>query len=263
MPRQVTRRRFLEASAIGSLAGLTGCTSLPSSVDDTAKPADDTETQPSGEQEVQQVGEAIRPAVVVVDTQTGGATGSGRTGWFIDDGHVITNSHVIDGASSITCWTLAGESFETEVIASTDYRSQPYHDVALLRTEFDAPETLSLGDESTLRDGQTVVQVGHPFAIGNWVIASGEYVRKQEFGDAILTTTPNMSGNSGSPLVTMEREVVGLTTGGVPKERSDRRPGEAPEPVAPTVHDTYQNATYATHDPASLVEQYVDEWTSE
>jgi len=113
-----------------------------------------------------------------------------------------------------------------------------------------------------LTEGQTVVQVGHPFAIGNWVIASGEYVRGQKFGDAILTTTPNMSGNSGSPLVTLDETVVGLTTGDVPKQQRSRGPNEAPEPVEPEVYESYQDATYATHDPASVVEEYLDDWIS-
>lgn len=262
MSNQLTRRRLLGLGAAGSLTALAGCTALRSSVDDTPTPADDTEQPSSDESAVQQVGKAIRPAVVSVDTRTSSSGGGGGTGWFVDDSHVVTNSHVIDGASSITCWTLEGESFEPTVVDSTDYRSQPYHDVALLRTEFDAPETLSLGDESTLQEGQTVVQVGHPFAIGNWVIAKGEFVRRRAFNNTILTTTPNMSGNSGSPLVTLDADVVGLTTGGVPKEQPDRGPNEAPEPVDPEVYETYQDATYATHNSASVVEQYVDEWTS-
>lgn len=263
MSNQLTRRRLLELGAAGSFTALAGCADLRPSIDATTTPADDTEQPSADESAVQQVGKAIRPAVVSVDTRTSSTGGGGGTGWFVDDSHVITNSHVIDGAASITCWTLDGESFEPTLVDSTDYRSQPYHDVALLRTEFDAPETLSLGEESTLREGQTVVQVGHPFAIGNWVIASGEFVREQEFNGAILTTVPNMSGNSGSPLVTLDANVVGLTTGGVPKEQPDRAPDEAPEPVAPDVYESYQDATYATHDPASTVERYYDEWTGE
>lgn len=211
---------------------------------------------------VQGVGEAIRPAVVKVETGTSSGSGGAGTGWFVDDGVVVTNSHVVDGATSVTCWTLDGASFEPTVVESTDYQSSPYHDVAVLQADVSAPESLSLGDESTLTEGQTVVQVGHPFAIGNWVISTGEYVRDQRHGDAFLTTTPNMSGNSGSPLVTMDASVVGLTTGGVPKERSVREAGEAPEPVAPTVYESYQDATYATHNSASVVQRYVDEWTS-
>lgn len=267
MPNTATRRRFLEASAAGALASLAGCTTLQSAVDDaagteTASQQHD-EPQSAGERAVQRVGESIRPAVVSVDTEmsAGGGGGSG-TGWFVDADHVVTNSHVIHRADSITCWTLDGESFEPDVVAATDHLSDPYHDVALLRTEFDAPATLSLGDESGLSVGQPLVQVGHPFAIGNWVIATGEYVREQEHSDAILSTAPSMSGNSGSPLVTLDERVVGLTTGGVPKERTARKAGEAPEPVEPDVYESYQDATYATHNKASIVEQYVDEWTS-
>lgn len=266
MPNRVTRRGLLEASAVAAVASLAGCASLRPSGTDTADPAAGgppaTDTPSAGGREIQQVGKSIRPAVVSVETRTSSTGGGGGTGWFVDDHHVVTNSHVVDGASSITCWTLDGESFEPEVVDSTDYRAQPYHDVALLRTEFDAPGTLSLGDESALTEGQPVVQVGHPFAVGNWVISSGEFVREREFGDTILTTTPNMSGNSGSPLVTLEETVVGLTTGSVPKEQPDRARDEAPEPVEPDVYESYEDATYATHDKASVVGQYVEEWTA-
>lgn len=275
MAQRATRRRLLKASAVGALTSLAGCTELRASLvettdppDETAQPTEETEQTDASEsaaddQQVQRVGKAIRPAVTSISTRTGTAAASGGTGWFVAENFVITNSHVVDGASSITCWTLEGDSFEAEVVDSTDYRSRPYHDVALLRTDFSAPKVLSLGDESSLTEGQTVVQVGHPYAIGNWVIASGEYVRERKFGDAILTTTPNMSGNSGSPLVTLDGTVVGLTTGGVPKERRSRRVGEAPEPVEPTVYESYQDATYATHNPATLVEQYLNDWTPE
>lgn len=95
------------------------------------------------------------------------------------------------------------------------------------------------------------------------MIATGEYVRKQEYGDALLTTTPNISGNSGSPLFTSDGEVVGLTTGDVPKKQSTRGPDEGPEPVEPEVYESYQDATYATHDPVSLVESYLNDWITE
>lgn len=275
MTDRPSRRRVLEASAAGILTGLAGCAEFQESlVETTRTPEDDTdpeetrtratdESQSARESDVQQVGKAIRPAVVSIDTMTSASAGSGGTGWFVDEHLIVTNSHVIDGASEITCWTLEGDSFEPELVGATDHRSQPYHDVALLRTDFSAPKALTLGDESTLARGQPVVQVGHPFAIGNWVISTGEYVRQQEYGDALLTTTPNMSGNSGSPLVTLDEGVVGLTTGDVPKEQSRRGPNEAPQPVEPEVYESYQDATYATHDPVSLVEEYLNDWTSE
>jgi len=260
--------------AVGTLTSLAGCTELQTSLVETTEPTETARSTDESEQAgtantggdtqtVQQVGKAIRPAVVSIDTQTNNTSGSGGTGWFVTENLLITNSHVIDGASSITCWTLDGDSFQPDVVNATDHRSQPYHDVALLRTDFAAPKTLSLGDESSLTEGQTVVQVGHPFAIGNWVIASGEYVRDQKYGDAILTTTPNMSGNSGSPLVTLDETVVGLTTGDVPKTQPSRDPNKAPKPVEPEVYETYQDATYATHNPATVVEEYLNDWTSE
>lgn len=266
MANRSTRRWVLKSSAVGLTTGLAGCSDFQEQLVETTQTSAETrtegadESQSAREQEVQQVGEAIRPAVVSVDTKMTSSSGGGGTGWFVDDHLIITNSHVIDGASSIACWTLDGESFEPEVVESTDHRSQPYHDVALLRTDFTAPKVLSLGDESTLSRGQPVVQVGHPFAIGNWVISTGEYVREQDYGDAILTTTPNMSGNSGSPLVTLDEQVVGLTTGDVPREQSHRGRDEAPEPVEPEVYESYQDATYATHNPASVVQDYLDDW---
>ena len=200
------------------------------------------------------VGTAVRDAVVVVNGDEGG----GGTGWFHESGHVITNSHVVDGQAPLTAWTLGGESFEPTVAGASDYMNSPYDDVAVLETDFSPPDTLSLGDSGSLEGDQPVVQVGHPGFVGNWVLSLGRFV-KMGFGASVLTTVPSQSGNSGSPLVTLSGDVVGITTGSVARGRSGGG-GEAPEPVAPTVNEEFPESTYATHDPASVVEQYIEDY---
>ncbi len=95
--------------------------------------------------------------------------------------------------------------------------------------------------------------------MNNWVIGLGEYVKPSEFGNAIQTEMPSMSGNSGSPLATLDGTVVGLTYGGVNRS-FDTFPPEPAEPVAIEEYP-YQEEMYAQHERIETVEEYHRQWT--
>lgn len=200
------------------------------------------------------VAEMVREAVVVIRGDNGG----GGTAWFIDDDTLVTNSHVVEGQSGFECWTINGESFSPTLLGRSGYLNQPYHDVAVLETDFSPETTLSLGESTSLTTDQPVVQVGHPFSVGDWVVSLGRYVR-DGFDDTVVTSVPSASGNSGGPLVNLDGDVVGITSGGINAD-SDSSGGD-PEPVALELLEEYETTTYTKHNATTVIAKYVEKFS--
>ncbi|MCP3103533.1 trypsin-like peptidase domain-containing protein [Myxococcus sp. K15C18031901] len=141
------------------------------------------------------------------------STGSGFV--LTPDGLVVTNSHVVSGASKIAVRLSDGREFSAEVVgrdASTD--------VALLRlggtVEADLP-ALFLGDSDRMEVGDWVVAIGNPFgldhSVSHGMISAKERVLGVgQFDDFIQTDALINPGNSGGPLFNMKGEVVGVNT---------------------------------------------------
>ncbi len=147
------------------------------------------------------------------------ASGKGLgSGVLIDEqGSIVTNAHVVDGAANITVTLHDGTRLPAELIGS-----DPQSDVALLHVTLPkgphAPA--QLGDSDKLEIGQKVLAIGHPFGLGyafSTGIVSGFgqlLVSKQEvFQERVIqTTTPFNPGNSGGPLVDSEDRVIGINS---------------------------------------------------
>lgn len=160
--------------------------------------------------------EQLRPSVVNVQTE-----GGAGTGFIIDDeGHIVTNNHVIEinGQAARNIFvTLAGDrEFEAEVIGR-----DPPTDIAVLKIDADDLTPVPLGDSSQLRVGQFVVAIGNalnlpggPTVTTGVVSALGRVIQGGgiEIPDAIQTDASINPGNSGGPLVTMDGRVIGITT---------------------------------------------------
>lgn len=256
-----TRRAVIKVGATGLVTGVAGCSgALPEDVTRRAVSGNESEPEPPEPAELSEaeldragaLGEEVRAAVAVVR----GESGEGGTAWFLDGGGLLTNSHVVDRSEEFEAWSIGGEKFEPELVGASEYLDNPYHDVAVLETEFSPSNRLSLGDSTSVETGQPLVQVGHPFGIGNWAVSIGRYVERGH-GETLLTSVPSLSGNSGGPLLTLDGEVVGITTGGVPRERGGSTP---PEPVEPTVHEEFTDYEWTTHDDTSVIERYVEEF---
>ena len=185
--------------------------------------------------------EAILPSVVrVVGLMTEGddgkddeATGEGKseekkhspfergvgTGVvIIDNGTILTNLHVINGAKRIKVTFMDGSESDAVVLST-----QPQNDLAVLRART-IPDDLSaatMRSTADLAPGDHVLAVGFPFGIGPSASAGVVSGLKREFrspeGRQTLTNLIQFDaaanpGNSGGPLVTMEGEVVGIVT---------------------------------------------------
>ncbi len=144
----------------------------------------------------------------------GAATGSG---FVIDDeGHVLTNNHVVEGATKVTVKLGASEeSYDAEVVGA-----DPGTDVALLKV--DAPKSeihpLTLGRSSDVEVGDPVVAIGNPFGLDR-TVTSGiiSAVQRQiqapngfSITHVLQTDAAINPGNSGGPLINAEGAVIGI-----------------------------------------------------
>ncbi len=163
----------------------------------------------------------VVPGVVsiVVDTPDGGSLGSGFV--FDKQGHVVTNFHVVDGATDVEVDFSSGVKARGEVIG-TDLDS----DLAVIKV--DVPEEylfpLPVGNSDELLVGQTVVAIGNPFGLSGTmtigiVSAKGrtlDSMREADAGsffsagDIIQTDAAINPGNSGGPLLNLNGEVIGV-----------------------------------------------------
>jgi serine protease Do len=134
-----------------------------------------------------------------------------------EEGSIVTNAHVVEGAAKITVTLHDGTRLPAELIGS-----DPQTDVALLQVTLPKGQHVPahLGDSDKLEIGQKVLAIGHPFGLGyafSTGIVSGFgklFETKQEvFQERVIqTTTPFNPGNSGGPLVDSEDRVVGINS---------------------------------------------------
>jgi len=136
------------------------------------------------------------------------------SGFLIDpEGHIVTNHHVIDGASEITVTLSDGRSFGAELIGS-----DPRTDLALLKVESDDPlPHLTWGDSEKIRVGDWVMAVGNPFGLGGTVTAGivsarGRDLNDQSLVDFLQLDAPINRGNSGGPSFDLDGNVIGINT---------------------------------------------------
>ncbi|MBN9256758.1 MULTISPECIES: DegQ family serine endoprotease [unclassified Mesorhizobium] len=136
------------------------------------------------------------------------------SGFIVDpDGTIVTNNHVIDGASSIKVTLDDG----TEVPAKLVGRDAK-NDLAVLKIKVDKPlPTVKWGDSDKLMPGDQVLAIGNPFGIGTTVTAGivsarGRDLHSGPFDDFIQIDAPINHGNSGGPLVDVDGNVVGINT---------------------------------------------------
>jgi serine protease Do len=129
-----------------------------------------------------------------------------------EDGYVVTNNHVIEGADEILVEFFNGSELKAEVIGT-----DPNTDIALLKVEAeDALPYVDFGDSDTARVGDWVIAMGNPLGQGFSVSAGIVSARNRElsgtYDDYIQTDAAINRGNSGGPLFNMDGEVIGVNT---------------------------------------------------
>ena len=164
--------------------------------------------------------------LINLDTSLFGGNGTGA-GWFWDDqGHIVTNYHVVRPTTglltppNIIVETFDGDRFDAEFIGG-DHIS----DIAVIKIDADPStiKTLKVGDSANLRPGMTAIALGHPFGIEQAFsmthgIISGlaRSIQSQASSipiPAVIQTDADMNpGNSGGPLLNSAGEVIGVNT---------------------------------------------------
>ncbi len=134
------------------------------------------------------------------------------------DGIVLTNDHVVSGASKIIATTKSGQEYECTVVGADQD-----NDLAVLRIRGakSGLPTIPMGTSSDLLIGETVIAIGNPFGLSNTVTAGvvsavgrtvPEENRERVFTDFIQTDASINPGNSGGPLVNVEGHLIGINT---------------------------------------------------
>ena len=168
----------------------------------------------------------VKPSVVAITTEVVSydffnrpftQEGAG-SGWILDeDGIIVTNNHVVEGARTITVTVDDGRTFTADIQSvSTD----PLNDLAILKIDAQNLPALKRGDTSRLRVGDWVIAIGN--ALGQGIRATEGIVSRQGVSlpvsqgqtlyDLLETSAAINPGNSGGPLVNLSGEVVGITS---------------------------------------------------
>ncbi len=129
-----------------------------------------------------------------------------------EDGYIVTNNHVIEGADEIEIEFFTGEKRPAKLVGT-----DPKTDIALLKVDADKPLAfVSFGNSDLMRVGDWVVAMGNPLGQGFSVSAGIVSARDRElsgtYDDYIQTDAAINRGNSGGPLFNMDGQVIGVNT---------------------------------------------------
>jgi serine protease Do len=171
---------------------------------------------------VQRVGPAVVTVTGTVPGQVGffgrisDETVSGSGLFISDQGYILTNNHVIEGALNLQVILSDGEQYPASLVGTDEYS-----DIAILKTESPVPAVADLGNSDILLPGESVIAIGSPLgefvntvtvgvvsAIGRSIDTGSGY----QIENLIQTDAAINQGNSGGPLVNLAGQVVGINT---------------------------------------------------
>jgi serine protease Do len=129
-----------------------------------------------------------------------------------NEGHIITNNHVVDQVDDIEVQLADGRTKKARLVGSDSEA-----DLAVLKVDEPGLKPLKLGDSDAVQAGDMVLAVGNPFGfeetVTQGIISSkGRKNRRDGFGDFLQTDAAINPGNSGGPLINLAGEVIGINT---------------------------------------------------
>lgn len=233
-PTAIQRLRPLSLAALLLLGGcvgsspLNGLRRLPEAPRVSEAPA--PSLLPGSDNVIVKAVEKAGPAVVRIDTvkrlinPMGGLFGRGPaiqqqqgqgSGFIVDaDGIVLTNAHVVEGASDVGVTLPDGRSFTGKVLGA-----DPLTDVAVVKVVGSKLPVATLGDSSRVRPGEWAIAIGNPLGLDNTVTAGiiSAIQRTNAVGEGqrvpyIQTDAAVNPGNSGGPLINDRGQVIGINT---------------------------------------------------
>src|SRR6184192_138445 len=129
-----------------------------------------------------------------------------------NEGHIITNNHVVDQVDEIEVQLSDGRTKKARLVGADDQV-----DLAVLKIDNPGTKPLKLADSDTVQAGDFVLAIGNPFGfeetVTDGIVSSkGRPNRADVFGELIQTNAAINPGNSGGPLVNLSGEVIGINT---------------------------------------------------
>lgn len=167
----------------------------------------------------------VKPSVVAINTEVVGRSIFGQfteegagSGWIIDsDGIIVTNNHVVEGATAVTVTTADGSIYTADI---NSIATDSLNDLAILKIDATGLPALKRGDTSNMRVGDWVIAIGN--ALGQGIRATEGIVSRkgvslqvdqgQTLYNLLETSAAINPGNSGGPLVNLKGEVIGITS---------------------------------------------------
>jgi hypothetical protein len=150
--------------------------------------------------------------VSIITSDKGDKPVARGTGFLVStDGRIVTNYHVIKGASSAIVKLPDGAFYDVDGVVAFDKA----RDLAVIKAHGQNFPVVTLGDSDRVQVGEEIVAIGSPLSLESTVssgIVSGIRTIKEEGGKFLQITAPISPGSSGGPLFNMEGEVVGITT---------------------------------------------------
>ena len=167
---------------------------------------------------VNQIYKADADGVAFIESKVSEGVASGSGIVLDDEGHVLTNNHVVEGGETIqVSFESEGKMYPAEVVGT-----EPNKDLALLKVDAPASELhpLKLGDSSKMEVGDPVVAIGNPFDLQRTVTSGIVSALQREItapdgvtiDNVIQTDAAINPGNSGGPLINSAGEVIGINS---------------------------------------------------
>ncbi len=154
----------------------------------------------------------VKPSAVAIETF--GAKGeklARGSGFFVAEDKIVTNRHVIENANKVEVRLMNGKIYTANGVLAVDGEG----DLALLKVEVPPEVSLPLTvDRTTPEEGESIVVIGNPFglegSVSNGIVSAVRVI--SGYGKIIQITAPISPGSSGSPVVNMRGQVVGIAT---------------------------------------------------
>lgn len=211
------------ALAVGALGGFVGYNLAGNKVTVLHSQGGETTTKQlsaTGTASVTGVVEAVADSVVEINCRVRvssgmfyyNATGAGSGVIISEDGNIITNHHVIEGATAITVRLRDGEEFAASLVGS-DSR----HDIAIIKIDADGLTVATFGDSDMLKVGQTAIVIGNPLGTLGGTVTSGiisaldrEITIDGVTMNLLQTDASINSGNSGGGMFDLDGRLIGI-----------------------------------------------------
>jgi serine protease Do len=217
------------AIVAGSLSGLAATPSPPANATSAPVVASSAAPASAGTNPEVAVAAKVRSAVVTISSTTGNQiglfgvpTGGVGSGFIIDsNGLILTNAHVVEGATQLTVALEDGRELDARVVASDSAL-----DLAVVKVAATGLPTVEIGSSADLQVGQLVVAIGSPLgaftdsvtsgilsATGRTITVTDAVSRQRNTIDNLLQTDAAINeGNSGGPLLDASGRVIGINT---------------------------------------------------